>query len=328
MFTICYLFSDLDVKVSSFISKGHRHSTSRTYASAQNTYKKFCSLYKLVPFPASESTLLRFVAYLSPTVSHRSIHVYLAAVRSLHIVHGLDPPPTSSPRIALAIKGLASNSAPPKSKSPISFHLLVRILPFVHCDLDSLAVWSCMTLAFFGCLRASEVAPPFPLDGSFPLPSLPQISFGISNGVPYFQFNVTRSKTSAHGFSVIIACSQKPVCAWCALVRYLQLRGITSTSSSTEPLFLLSSGAPISKQYLVARTRSFIQAVGLDPTPYTGHSFRVGAATQASINNMPEFHIQQLGHWKSNAYKSYIHTPISQLISYTHTLSSNSHNSH
>ncbi len=27
---------------------------------------------------------------------------------------------------------------------------------------------------------------------------------------------------------------------------------------------------------------------------------------------MPEFHIQQLGHWKCNAYKTYIHTLIEQ----------------
>ncbi len=73
----------------------------------------------------------------------------------------------------------------------------------------------------------------------------------------------------------------------------------------------------IHKQYLVSHTHSLISAIGLNPANFTGHSFWVGAVSQASINHMPEFHIQQLGHWKSNVYKTYIHTPIDQIVNYS-----------
>ncbi|RPA85935.1 hypothetical protein BJ508DRAFT_322091 [Ascobolus immersus RN42] len=41
--------------------------------------------------------------------------------------------------------------------------------------------------------------------------------------------------------------------------------------------------------------------------------FRWGAATTASLNRIPEEHIQTMGRWKSSAYKLYIDTPGWQL---------------
>ena len=61
-------------------------STHRTYSSAQNKYLNFCQFYNLVALPASEDTLLLYVAFLYDLkLKGGTIRVYLAAVRSLHI---------------------------------------------------------------------------------------------------------------------------------------------------------------------------------------------------------------------------------------------------
>lgn len=46
-----------------------------------------------------------------------------------------------------------------------------------------------------------------------------------------------------------------------------------------------------------------IKAIGLDPKQYKGHSFRIGAATQASKVGFSENAIQNMGRWKSDAVK-------------------------
>ncbi len=141
------------------------------------------------------------------------------------------------------------------------------------------------------------------------------------NGQNFAQLFIPRTKTSQHGIKSIVGCTSKSICAWCAMVEYLNSRHTINTSFVHTPLFMLSNHSFIHKQYLVSSTRSLIAATGLYPANFTGHSFRVGVATQPSINHIPEFHFQQLGHWKYNAYKTYIHTPIDQIVNYSNVLS-------
>ncbi len=53
----------------------------------------------------------------------QSIHVYLSAIRAMHITQGLDcPPPTNNPHITLAMKGLRSSGPPPKQKITLTLN--------------------------------------------------------------------------------------------------------------------------------------------------------------------------------------------------------------
>ena len=46
--------------------------------------------------------------------------------------------------------------------------------------------------------------------------------------------------------------------------------------------------------------------VGLEAEQYAGHSFRIGAATTADVNDAL---IKTLGRWKSDAYTLYVRVP-------------------
>ena len=45
------------------------------------------------------------------------------------------------------------------------------------------------------------------------------------------------------------------------------------------------------------------------PGNFSSHSFRIGAATVAARNGVPDHLIQSMGRWSSNAYQLYIRTP-------------------
>ena len=54
---------------------------------------------------------------------------------------------------------------------------------------------------------------------------------------------------------------------------------------------------------------------GLDVSCFNGQSFRIGAATNAVACSIEDSIIQTLGHWKPQAFATYIHTPRDILLS-------------
>ena len=55
--------------------------------------------------------------------------------------------------------------------------------------------------------------------------------------------------------------------------------------------------------------RAALEEAGLDKKSYVGLSFRIGAATTASLCGISEATIKMLGRWESAAYQLYIRTP-------------------
>ena len=107
---------------------------------------------------------------------------------------------------------------------------------------------------------------------------------------------------------IYIGAGKHDLCPVCTLTQYLHVRG-----STPGPLFLLSDGTPLHRQWLTSNIQSIFSAAG-DPGCYTGHSFRIGAATSAASRGLPDHLIKTLGRWSSDAYQIYIHTPVSTIV--------------
>ena len=86
-----------------------------------------------------------------------------------------------------------------------------------------------------------------------------------------------------------------------AVAAYLAVRG-----RSAGPFFKLSSGLPLSREVLVSRLKAALCPSGFEVGKYSGHSFRIGAATTATAVGIEDSLIKTLGRWKSAAYLLYV----------------------
>ena len=85
--------AELDRFADRLLAKSLAESTQRSYRSGQNRFLTFCRRVNVRAVPASETLLCRFVAYVArEKLKHRTIKVYLSAIRFLHIVEGAGDP--------------------------------------------------------------------------------------------------------------------------------------------------------------------------------------------------------------------------------------------
>ena len=77
-----------------------------TYNSTQHRFVYFSQDFSLVPLPASQETIILFATHLAQRIKPQSMNVYLAAVRSLHISHGLYYPLQPGLRLKQALRGI------------------------------------------------------------------------------------------------------------------------------------------------------------------------------------------------------------------------------
>ena len=79
------------------------------------------------------------------------------------------------------------------------------------------------------------------------------------------------------------------------------------------PFFQQQDGKPLTKGSFVRQVKEVVTEAGLDAQLYSGHSFRIGAATSAARAGIQDSTIQALGRWSSAAFLVYVRTPRGQL---------------
>lgn len=303
--------------VDHYVALSIASSTKKTYSSGEKQYQNFHSLYRPSTsiFPANENTLILFAAYLAKSIKASSIKSYLAAVRHLHIRKGFELDLKKCLRLQLVLRGIKrSQGDVTKVRLPITVHHLQL---FYHqlaipttSNIDSLMVWAAMTFAFFGFLRLGELTcnSTFSKDIHLTLNDLK--FFPNEKDAIHLSVYIKASKTDPFrtGQNIIIGKTNQAVCPVLAMKQYLSVR-----NPCPGPLFVFSSGKPLTKVNLTAETRSLLSRAGLDSSQYAGHSYRIGAATSAASANIPSWLIKVLGRWSSDCFERYIKVPHSMI---------------
>ena len=119
-----------------------------------------------------------------------------------------------------------------------------------------------------------------------------------------------RSKTDplGNGTHIHVGRNGAAICPVSATLAYLAIRPPTPG-----PLFIFQNGTPLSRGRLVSHLHEALSQVGINVNNYSGHSFRIGAATAAAKAGFSDSFIQTLGRWRSSAFTTYIRTPATAL---------------
>ena len=261
----------------------------------------FCTDFGLEPIPISDTNLCRYAAYLAGQLAYSSIGKYLNIIRILHLEYGMDNPLKDNWALSTMLKGIKRiKGAAVVRKLPITPDLLLKIRSLLNLDLPvDIVFWAACLVAFFGLLRQNNL---FPGSGSrffLRKKDVRRHKHGLL-------LSLSGSKTvqfRERCLSLPLPClDPHPLCPVRALASALRVVGV---GPGEAPLFS-GSGCDLSRSKFVQRLHSLLQAAGVHPTMYSGHSFRRGGASWAFEAGLPGEFIQILGDWRSDAYLRYL----------------------
>ena len=270
----------------------------------------------MAPLPASEQRLCHYAAYLAQeNLAHSSIKCYLSAVRHLHVADNLaDPKLADMAKLEQVMKGIKRSQAGKGKQAvkrrPMSTEVLTKLKEAWQSapgGQDSRMLWAAATLCFFGFLRSGEMTVPSEqgYDAGSHL-SVGDISTDSLDTPTVLKVRLKASKTDQFrkGCDVFVGRTGSQVCPVTAVLAFMVDRGLRPG-----PLFLYQDGRPLTRPRFVAEVKCALARAGMDSRGYSGHSFRIGAATTASERGIGEAVIKRLGRWGSAAYQGYIQTP-------------------
>ena len=207
--------------------------------------------------------------------------------------------------VTASLKGLRAQLARPvHQKLPIHLAHLVKFHDALDLNLpEHLACWCAMLLAFFGCLRLSNLVPP--AHGQFdPLKHLKRDDIRFKKNIVFLFYKWAKTNQHASKVSWIPICpvsDQRFNVKW-----YLESLFAKVIVHSDAPLFSVNKNKYHTRPSLVKLLEMCSLKAGLPSGDYSWHSFRRGAAVFAFEMGLSDSAVQLLGDWSSDAFKTYL----------------------
>lgn len=178
-------------------------------------------------------------------------------------------------------------------------------------NFDSIMMWLASLLCFFGLLRSGKITIPS-LHSYDPTVHLNYSDISVDNpanpAIVKIRLKCSKTDPFRNGVDVYVGKTGQALCPISALLNYLAIRGKDQCL-----LFRFSDGSPLTKSKFVDKFPTLLCQAGVDGSLYSGHSFRIGAASTAAANGVEDSLIQTLGRWKSSAYLTYVRIPAESL---------------
>ena len=278
-------------------------------------YICFTTFYGVQDFPVLPGVLLRFIALLGRgSHSSDSASNIISSVKFFtSVLAPLSHKVFESVIVQASLKGLkAQLSRPVHQKLPFS----VAHLQSFYNSLDlrnakHLAGWCAMLLAFFGCLRLSNLVPLSQAKFD-PLKQLKRddICYEGKLLLVFFKWSKTNQSARKVSWIPVSLVSDKRF----NLKLYFEKLFKVSKASGNVPLFTYAKDKYHTRNSLVSLLNMCLLDAGLDQSDYSWHSFRRGAAVFAFEMGLADSAVQLLGDWSSSAFKSYLEFSFSRKV--------------
>jgi site-specific recombinase XerD len=272
---------------------------------AFNEFRRECSLGGLWSIPLSE--IVDFIAYMYTSgLAHSTVNCYIAGLSFCSKLNNFEDN-TGAFVVRKIVDGVKRASlGKPDSRLPITRELLGRILlvlPSVcKSRYESHLFRAAFPLCYHGMVRISE------------LTTLSNSAFNhavrlgeVKRSKDGLEVFLKTSKTDQLGTGRTIYISSqnsKHLCPLLAVNNFLDCR-----PKIDGPLFCHYDSKPLTRYQFSAILKRCLSILGVPQSNLASHSFRIGMATQCSIDGYTDEHIKKLGRWRSSVYLRYSRIP-------------------
>lgn len=275
---------------------------------AISKFDLFRSQYHLPrSWPPVLDDIINFIAYLSINgYKFATARSYLAGV-SFYIKINNWPDPSEAFIVKKLLKGFQRKNPTKDIRSPVTLQMLQSfpsaLKNITSSSYEALLFSTAFSVAFFGFLRIGEMVAESKTSDNSRVILISDVDLHNQQVAITLRF----SKTDQLGKSttlVFYPCEQKHICPVALLRRYVHDR-----PTIQGPLFCHYNGLPVTRYQFSTMLNKAVKFSGLQSGSIIKcHSFRIGAATLASSQNISESVIKEMGRWseQSSAYKRYI----------------------
>ena len=300
--------------------------TQTAYSTGVRSWVSFCISGRARGFldrmlPAEDEVLADWIVYMvtERAVKPSTAKKYTSGVRALHVQLGFEWT-TVRQRWAVhsALQGCGRRwDTPSKQVMPLGFTELLLMAEVVNpLSFNENVVFAAMTLAFFGFFRKDNVSVE-KAEAWNPRGHLVRSDVTLS-GTASAEVRVRHSKTIQAGERYhhvhVLGIEGSPICPVAPLKRVMEGPGLGEDG----PLFCVEDAKgrlkPLTHSVFVGTFRKLAERAGLDPSAYSGHSFRRGGATAAFGLKVADHLIQAHGDWASDCYKLYCDLGLQQQL--------------
>ena len=250
---------------------------------------------------------------VNQNLHYSSIRTYLSSIRHLQISAGWPDPFANGafPRLTYILRGARRLNQPIKDRrlpiTPDILRLLHHSWSNPTVTYESRLLWAAACLGFFGFLRIGEFTARSSSSTDPNIVSVEDVARGSGHPPPFLRVHLRSSKTDPfkRGVFLYLGLTGNLLCPVSAILSFLAVR----PSHLSGPLLQFPDGRVLTRSCLIRSVRQALSAHGIEASQYSGHSFRIGAATAAAQAGIPDHTIKMLGRWESAAYTVYIRTP-------------------
>ena len=321
--------TNLDNTIKIFLAETANMSLAQSTWSTYKTTKKHLRECEIetgtdLELPLDETKITIFLSWLLRTrcIKSTSADSYLAGLRKLHTINGLQAPVIRTDLVKTILTGAKNrdNIEERLHPKPKRLPLTLTALKLLGLELNNLnlqkvdirMIWAVSCIAFFGSLRMGELLTE---KGAHfdPLVNLLTedvlLSRDPSQGSLVLQINIKAPKEDRKGKAVIIDIFQNEG-ECCPIQAFQSWQKMKPPRRTGMPMFCFANGAPFTQEKMnkilkVCMQHNIPEGAGY----YSGHSFRAGIPSMLGQMGYSDGDIRTVGRWSSNSHEHYMKLP-------------------
>ena len=279
---------------------------------------------RLSQLPASQDDITIFVEWLieDRNVKAGTVKSYLAGIRQMHIVKGMDPPVIRSAGIQWVLKGkknaenISARRTGQDGRLPMTVNMMKLLKETIRVSDEDitwkLLLWAVCCLAFNGAFRIHELlaksATEFDVDFTLLTEHIRLREGRATEGGRFLEVKLQCPKEDKTGKAVIVEVFEST--GSLGPVKAFERWRSRTVAELGYPLFREQCGTPLTGRKLNSWLKRLLSPyVDYSKKKITSHSFRIGLATTLGTLGFSDSDIKQAGRWNSNAYELYMRQP-------------------